>query len=267
MTCGVPVEVVAYDNSRDRLGICAVYNQLLSKCAGEICCFAHDDILFLKSGWGKELTNVLAQPSVGLVGVAGCDLISRTAVPWWVVGRKFTFMSVVSSFDRTGKPRQKANHRKSGLYPAVILDGVFLAARHEVFRTLSFDETSFPGFHFYDLDLSMQISKKAALIIDCNIPIYHASEGKYDLSWQNDLQSFLVKWKTVLPACVSFRKAYEVASALEMCEGVYHATNRNLCESTRYFLRAMLRDPLQLPLYHTIKKLFFNSLLFPSTSD
>ncbi|MDR1968942.1 MAG: glycosyltransferase family protein, partial [Burkholderiaceae bacterium] len=64
------------------------------------------------------------------------------------------------------------------LHHAQALDGVFLAGRRAVFERLPFDEQTFDGFHFYDLDLSYRAHRAGlacAAVLD--MVIWHRSGG------------------------------------------------------------------------------------------
>jgi glycosyltransferase involved in cell wall biosynthesis len=265
-TCGLPVEVKFLNNKEGQLGLGAAYNFLIPQCSGQICCFLHDDIFFVKQDWGKELESVLLEgTNVGLVGVAGSNLLSKYPVPWWTVGRNFTFSSVIHQ-SKNGTSLLKADFRRSGRYPAVALDGVFLATRRENLDTIRFDTINFPGFHLYDLDISMQFnSRKMPVIVDCNIPIRHSSEGKYDRQWQMAEHQFITKWEAWLPFTVAPQRPKEIESALAISEGIYFAKRHLLIQSGYSFMRAFVKKPLQLSLYHTIYKLLLNthSISFP----
>ncbi len=51
----------------------------------------------------------------------------------------------------------------------VAVDGLFFAIRRELFEKVSFDTTTFTDFHFYDLDICLQIRKHARCIVTWDI--------------------------------------------------------------------------------------------------
>jgi hypothetical protein len=136
---------------------------------------------------------------------------------------------------------------------------VFLATRREYLNNIHFDTRTFPGFHLYDLDLSMQFNSKMPLIIDCNIHLRHSSDGIYDRQWQTAEHDFITKWGHRLPISVSPRRSQEIEAAFAISEGIYLAKRHLLSQCVRSFMHAFVKDPLQLSLYHTIYKLLLNS--------
>ena len=86
----------------------------------------------------------------------------------------------------------------------VAVDGLFFAIRKDLFATIAFDESTFNGFHLYDLDICMQVRKTSRCIVTPNITIKHQSGGSFDATWQDYAARFLQKWKASLPAsCTS----------------------------------------------------------------
>ena len=76
----------------------------------------------------------------------------------------------------------------------VILDGVLLAARREVFTAVPFDAETFDGFHLYDVDWSYRASRSGfRLGVASDLLIVHASRGAYDEVWQYYADRFCAK--------------------------------------------------------------------------
>ena len=64
------------------------------------------------------------------------------------------------------------------------LDGVFLAARREVFSTVEFDEATFDGFHLYDIDWSYRAAKAGfRLGAAGDLLVVHDSRGAFGAPW------------------------------------------------------------------------------------
>lgn len=84
----------------------------------------------------------------------------------------------------------------------VAVDGLFFATPAEIFDTIKFDEETFTEFHFYDLDISMQIGKKYKLIVTWDILVKHLSIGNINRSWEKFGKAFLKKYKNYLPVTV-----------------------------------------------------------------
>ena len=67
-------------------------------------------------------------------------------------------------------------------------------------KRLRFDEINYKGFHFYDLDISLQVymlGLKSLCVYD--ILIEHISNSKLDNEWLTNARIFFTKWKNCLP--------------------------------------------------------------------
>ena len=79
----------------------------------------------------------------------------------------------------------------------MVLDGVFLAARREVFTSVRFDAVTFDGFHGYDIDWSYRAALAGfRLAAAGNLWLVHASRGSYDDVWLRYAERFCAKHRT-----------------------------------------------------------------------
>ena len=78
------------------------------------------------------------------------------------------------------------------------LDGVFMAMRRETLGELRFDERTFDGFHFYDLDFSYRAHLAGLrLAVSTDILVLHASEGQFADDWKRYAARFLGKFPSL----------------------------------------------------------------------
>jgi hypothetical protein len=63
-----------------------------------------------------------------------------------------------------------------------------------------FDDVLFDRFHFYDLDICMQIRKTHRIIVTPDILVKHQSGGSFNNEWFTYAQRFARKYRTDLPA-------------------------------------------------------------------
>lgn len=194
------IEYVLVDNSDGRHGICSAYNAGVEKSSGEILVFMHEDVFFMEPAWDKQLALKFSDSSIGLVGVAGTQYLFPNPPGWVVAGRPFikgkvvhetkggaNFHLTVFSWDKTDSD-------------VVAVDGLFFAIRRELFSRVSFDERTFDGFHFYDLDICMQIRASHRLIVTPDILLKHQSGGAFNALWHDYAARFVNKYRAQLPA-------------------------------------------------------------------
>lgn len=199
-TIGESFELVVLDNSKNKYSMFSAYNEGVRRAKGEFLCFMHEDILFHSDNWGKEIVNIFADSSVGLIGVLGTQFLPSTPSAWWWSG--CTVGHVLQSKNNklgcgnwsvNGNPIVKDTD-------AVAVDGLWFCVKRELFDRISYDEASFNSFHCYDLDICMQVlSLGKRIIVAHGIIIEHASEGDVGKVFLNQLDRFYEKWEGKFP--------------------------------------------------------------------
>ena len=211
-TIGVPYEIIASDNAESKLGICTVYNRAAANARFEYLCFVHEDVLFSTQSWGQNIIRHLHDKSIGLLGIAGGDTKSIIPSSWYIASKSnqihlvqhYKYKKASPEYIRItdGSPNETARN-------VAAIDGVLLCTRKDVFEKFKFDESTFPGFHGYDIDYSLQVSTMYRLRVIFDVLIHHYSEGKPDKQWWESARNISEKWKTRLPISVHELSAKE----------------------------------------------------------
>jgi hypothetical protein len=185
---GKPHEIVGIHDARS---MCEGYNRGVARAVGEHLVFCHDDIDLLSPDFAARLA--LGLESHDIIGVAGTDcLIGATwtfAGPPHIFGQVAHYLADAGCYrvEQYGVPR-----RVIGKIQAV--DGLFFAMRRHVLEKVQFDEETFRGWHFYDLDFSFSAYLAGfRLGICCDIALMHASVGQFNEQWLENSQLFLKK--------------------------------------------------------------------------
>jgi GT2 family glycosyltransferase len=194
------VDYVCIDNRNGNYGICAAYNIGVEKAVGDILVFMHEDVFFMEPGWDKVLAQKIADPSIGLVGVAGTQYLFPDPPGWVMAGRPFIKGKVVHETDNGADFKLTVFSWDKSDADVVAVDGLFFAVRRELFPGVRFDEETFDGFHFYDLDLCMQVLNSHRLIVTPDILVKHRSGGAFDEVWYRYAKLFTEKYRGRLPA-------------------------------------------------------------------
>ncbi len=198
-TIGVEFELIYIDNSDNKFSIYSAYNKGIKKSQFSFLCFVHDDVKFNTSGWGLKLINHLRNENVGLVGLAGGDAMLRIPYDYGALNRSMNIIHV----DKTGeKPTEFVRMPTDfvgNLRPVVLLDGVMISGRKELFDIIRFDE-SIGGFHGYDYDISIQsfLAGFTNFVI-YDIEVEHYSKGRMDTVYFRTIRRVYEKWETKLP--------------------------------------------------------------------
>lgn len=175
LTCDVEYEILKIDNP-GLMGISEAYNIGGRSAKNAYLLFIHEDILFRTSNWGSKLIKHLNVKNVGVIGVAGSSYIPHVPSNWFLTDCEFIHASFIQN-DKLGK---QYSERRLNIYEnktkVFKLDGMFLAVRKDVFNGFQFNE-KLKGFHGYDTDFSLRVSKRYNNYVIDDIIIEHFSEG------------------------------------------------------------------------------------------
>lgn len=172
-------EIIAFDDAQS---LAEAYNRGIARAQGDAIVFSHDDVEILTPDLGERLRAHLAQHD--LVGIAGTRRVCGGG--WHFAGHPYDFMLVVMPHPATGRPTMVIE----GAGPLVVtgmqaLDGVLMATRTPVAKALRFDESTFDGFHLYDLDFTFRAHLAGLRLAVCrDLVLLHTSHGSYGERWQ-----------------------------------------------------------------------------------
>lgn len=205
-TAGVPHEYLRIDNRSGASGICNAYNRGIERASGDLLVFVHEDAFFMEPGWGATVEQKFsADPALGLLGVAGTQYLFADRMSWTAAGRPFLRGRVVHELDAGKRFFMTAFSVDKADAEVVAVDGLFFAVQRELFNHIRFDERTFDRFHFYDLDICMQVRQTHRILVTWDILIKHCSGGNPDDTWRLAGLAFLEKYRDRLPAsCAPF---------------------------------------------------------------
>ena len=206
-TVGSEVEIVVIDNSANTETIFSAYNKGVQCAKGDMLCFIHNDVRFRTSDWGRlSETHFLADEKLGMIGFAGAHFLPDAPMYW----DESPFISEHNLTTRNGQTEQCFSLEHFGEKPlseVAAIDGMCFFVRRSLFDSIAFDETTFNGFHLYDMDISMQVREAGCKVCVCNDILvehfYEFSPNKagYALFGEN-LRKFHDKWASHFPLSV-----------------------------------------------------------------
>ena len=198
-TVGTKCEYLLIDGSSNS-SLATAYNHGISQAHGDIIVFIPEDVYFMKMNWGQILeTKFMNDPWLGIAGVAGTQYMFSDKCSLTAAGRPFIKGRVVHHL-QNGDFFAVVYSPENGDYEVVACDGVFLAVRQQLFQNISFDNLTFDGQHFFDLDFCMQARHTHRIIVTTDIVVKRRSQAVFDKSWQAYGKLFLSKWANELPA-------------------------------------------------------------------
>ena len=255
-TIGTEYEIIVINNSLNKYSLFSAYNKGVSLSKYPLLIFMHDDIAYHTKNWGKNVLLHFENISVGAIGIAGSPYMSINKGGWWSSGLGYLYL--LQSENKNKIPeRQNYFPSLNNNRQVVMLDGVWFCVRKQIFDIIQFDEENFKGFHFYDLDTTLQVYQSGfKLLCIEDITIHHFSKGNLNKKWLEGLNIFYNKWNKVLPiSCIKLTK-YQMAHAEYRVINTYIGDSLNIIGNTQKNKRTMYLDAIKKLVQHR-ELLFF----------
>ena len=196
-TCGCNVHTY-YMYNPDGVGLSEIYNTMLSKEKNEnaITVFMHDDIEFLKKGWGGEVLRLFNEnEDYGIIGVAGSAEFDSNAT-WWQYNKKYG--QVLHRHNGKSWLTAFSPLLDKDLQEVCVIDGLFMAV-HRDRITKQFDQTK--KFDFYDISFCLDnfLDGKTKIGVTTNIRLAHNSIGQMRDGWYTAREEVNKKYENDYP--------------------------------------------------------------------
>lgn len=197
-TCGCDTHVYMIHNPGG-VSISKVYADMMDNkdIDTNIIVFIHDDVEFLKKGWGKEIIRLFNEnKKFGIIGVAGSAQFDENAA-WWNYEKKYG--QVLHRSEGKSWLTAFSPLLKKDLQEVVVIDGLFMAVHRERVAENFSRELDF--FDFYDIYfcLANYLSKKTKIGVTTNIRMAHNSVGKLKDSWFKNRNLIVEKFGKYFP--------------------------------------------------------------------
>lgn len=181
-TCGCDTHVYMIHNP-DGVSLSKIYADMLvnKEIDSDIIVFIHDDIEFLKKGWGAEVLRLFNEnKDYGIIGVAGSAQFDESGA-WWNYDKKYG--QVLHRAEGKSWLTAFSPLLTKDLQDVVVIDGLFMAV-HKVRVSENFSR-DLAGFDFYDIYFCLAnfFAKKCKIGVTTNIRVAHNSIGKLKDSW------------------------------------------------------------------------------------
>ena len=181
-TCGCDTHVYMIHNP-DGVSLSKIYADMLvnKEIDSDIIVFIHDDIEFLKKGWGAEVLRLFNEyEDYGIIGVAGSAQFDERGA-WWNYDKKYG--QVLHRAEGKSWLTAFSPLLTKDLENVVVIDGLFMAVhKRRISENFSRD---LEGFDMYDIwfCLSNYFAKKCKIGVTTNIRLAHNSVGKLKDTW------------------------------------------------------------------------------------
>ena len=212
-TIGTDYETIIFDNREKNAGICQIYNSCAQKANFPYLCFIHEDIIMPSPNWGINMIAFSEKaPNCGVIGFAGSTVVKKNFYEWYNGEEKsrYRFYEPSKHADKTNNINDLSykynNPDNEEFAKVVVVDGLFLFVKQNIWKENPFDKERIKGFHFYDADFSFGIAQKWQNYVCLSSDIYHFSKGKQDRTYFENARIFQKKWKHVLPFSLDKQK-------------------------------------------------------------
>lgn len=206
-TIGIEHEVIAIDNCEKHWPIARAYNEGAHQACYPYLFFVHEDVKFHSQGWGAFIIDKLKEPDCGVIGFAGSK-VKLNCYSGWLQHDSWACSFLYQGGGESTTFSVKNATLEHPFEEVVVLDGLGLFVRKDLWQAYPFDEEVLTGFHCYDMDFSLQIaaSKQYKNYVCCSLKVLieHFSLGQYNRSWYQDtIRIHKQKWSKILPMVVN----------------------------------------------------------------
>lgn len=247
VTVGCEYELVFIDNSERKYSLFQAYNDGVRRSKGDILCFMHEDVLFRSEDWGNRIVQYFDEDEkIGVIGFAGSHFLPAAPMYWY----SSPFISQRNLNNNQGNVKEHVHEAwfaGRSIIEVVAVDGFCFFVRKCLFEHICFDETTYKGFHLYDMDICMQVIEAGYRVCVCrDVLTEHCWSQKKVFTkdggdlFMHNLILFTDKWKN--------KKKLPIWRGLDLPEEmfqrvsrVYRQAYRNDIYSNSSFLRTLKR--------------------------
>lgn len=134
-----------------------------------------------------------------MLGVVGGLYLSKMSYAWFSF--EMNVGSCLQGYCENGKYKTKLTRWGKYGNEVVAVDGMWLFIRRSLFDDgqIAWDVDTYSDFHFYDMDISMQVLKSGHTIAIADILVEHRSNGNFNKAFWKSNITFHEKWNDFLP--------------------------------------------------------------------
>lgn len=202
-TCDCNVQLLCVSN-QESISLSYLYADMVEAdfIDTDVVVFIHDDIEFLKKGWGREILRLFKEnEEYGIIGVAGSAQFDSDAA-WW--GYEKRYGQVLHRHEGKSWLTAFSPLLDKDLEEVAVVDGLFIALnRKRIKENFSKD---IEGFDFYDIDFCLSNLGKCKIGVTTNIRVAHNSIGKLRDSWHKNREKINKKFGNLYPIDISDKK-------------------------------------------------------------
>ena len=203
-TCGCEAHLYCIHNP-EGVSISKIYADIMDSpdITENILVYIHDDIEFLKPGWGAEILRLFAiHEDYSIIGIAGSAQFDENAA-WWNYEKKYG--QVLHRSEGKSWLTAFSPLLDKDLEDVVVIDGLFMAMDKRMVKE-NFDR-ELDAFDFYDISFCLANYFAGCKIgVTTNIRVAHNSVGKLKNTWYQNRELINQKYKDYYPIDITKQK-------------------------------------------------------------
>ena len=139
---------------------------------------------------------------IGLVGIAGSKIKTKSPTSWWENNTKYWVMNLIQHFpERNEIKRINRGFNNKPFEETVVIDGVFIGLRKT--KSIRFNE-NMNAFHNYDQSICLDYLRQGHKIVVTNeILLEHFSNGIKNKEWLLSNLNFYKHYSKYLPRAIN----------------------------------------------------------------
>lgn len=202
-SCGCDAQLLCIMN-KEGISLSSIYADMVSEkiIESNVIVFIHDDIEFLKSGWGVEVLRLFNEnEDYGIIGIAGSAQFDSDGA-WWKYEKRYG--QVLHRHEGTSWLTAFSPLLDKDLEEVAVIDGLFIALDRTRIKN-NFNK-ELKGFDFYDIDFCLSNLGKCKIGVTTNIRVAHNSIGNLRDSWYENRDEINERYDKLYPIDISDKK-------------------------------------------------------------
>lgn len=199
-------DILVYVN-KGEYSLPEIYNKGLAESKNDIVVFLHDDLIIETKNMNEKIVKLFEKNvDYGIIGIAGTtDLVSGV---WWEIKKSMVGKVYHEQDGKRWLSKYSNESYVDKLKDVVCIDGLFMMVHKQRIKK-TFD-TSFPGFHFYDIPFSISnYIENVKIGVTTKFDIVHKSIGQTNDDWESNKVLFEEKFGNILPLKLTDNKTFK----------------------------------------------------------
>ena len=147
-----------YIPMRGAASMAAGYNAAMRSSDARLKVYLHQDVLVVNKDFVRDIQEIFADGSIGMIGVVGCRSLPASGI-WWDGMR--CYGRVLHACEPESVVDSEMQEPEGPYVEVEAADGLLLATQYDI----SWREELFGGWHFYDTSQCMEFARRGKKVV------------------------------------------------------------------------------------------------------